>query len=325
MATSAILLYHRVAEPPTDPWWLAVSSRNFAAQLDVLRRRCDVVPLSSLPDRSGGARPRVAITFDDGYVDNLTNAGPELAERGLTATVFVVSTPLHEGAEFWWDRIDRLVLRTPSLPHEFVLEAENGPLRWPVPELDPPHGTDGVQASWRAWEAPLHDRQRLYLELYNLLFAAAPDERRSLIGKLAVWGGPAADESDLQRAMTTSELRDLAAVPGIEIGAHTQSHPRLADLPLALQEQEIVGSRRALEDVLDRPVSSFAYPFGRRSDYTDETADLVHQASFDLACSNERGLITAGTNRLQLPRLQVHDWDAAEFERWLVDSLADGR
>ncbi len=324
MASSAILLYHRVAEPPTDPWWLAVSGRNFAAQLDVLRRHCDVVPLSSLPDRSDGARPRVAITFDDGYVDNLTSAAPELAERGLSATVFVVSTPLRDGAEFWWDRIDRLVLQTPSLPDELVLEAENGPARWLVPELDLNHGADGVQPIWRAWEAPLQDRQRLYLEVYNLLFAAAPDERRSLIGQLAAWAGSVADENDPPRAMTTSELRDLAAVPGIEIGAHTQTHPRLADLPAALQEREIVGSRRALEDLLDKPVLSFAYPFGRRSDYTDATADLVRLASFDLACSSEGGLLTAGTNRLQLPRLQVHDWDVAEFERWLVDSLADG-
>jgi peptidoglycan/xylan/chitin deacetylase (PgdA/CDA1 family) len=313
-----------VAEPPTDPWWLAVSSRNFAAQLEVLQQRCDVVQLSSLPDRSDGARPRVAITFDDGYADSLTNAGPELAERGLTATVFVVSAPLREGAEFWWDRIDRLFLRTPSLPDELVVEAENGPLRWSVPELDPAPGTDGVQPSWRAWEAPLHERQRLYLEFYNLLFAAAPDERRSLIKELAAWGGPVADESDLQRAVTTSELRDLAALPGLEIGAHTQSHPRLAALPLALQEQEISGGRQALEDVLDRPVLSFAYPFGRSVDYTEETADLVRQASFNLACSNERGLVTAGANRLELPRLQVHDWGPVEFERWLLESLADG-
>jgi peptidoglycan/xylan/chitin deacetylase (PgdA/CDA1 family) len=179
--------------------------------------------------------------------------------------------------------------------------------------------------SWRAWEPPLQGRHHLYLELYDALFAAASEERRSLMGQLAAWAGLKTDASDHSRAMTTTELLDLAAVPGIEIGAHTQSHPRLADLPLALQEQEIVGSRRALEDVLDRTVSTFAYPFGRRSDYTDETADLVRQASFDLACSNEPGLLTSGADRLELPRLQVHDWDAAQFEWWLVDSLADGR
>jgi peptidoglycan/xylan/chitin deacetylase (PgdA/CDA1 family) len=107
MATSAILLYHRVAEPPTDPWWLAVSSRNFAAQLDVLRRRCDVVPLSSLPDRSGGARPRVAITFDDGYASTAELALPILQKLGMRGTVFVPTDFMGTEGPMSWPGIER--------------------------------------------------------------------------------------------------------------------------------------------------------------------------------------------------------------------------
>ena len=323
MAPSAILLYHRVAEPLTDPWWLAVSSRNFAAHLDVMRRHCEVVPLTSLSQRSEGSRPGIAITFDDGYRDNLV-AAALLADRRLSATVFVVSTPLSHGAEFWWDQLDRIVLRTASLPDRLVLETENQIFSWAVPEFDSVREAADAPSTWRAWEPPRHDRQRLFLELYAVLFAATPDERGHLMEQLASWAATPTKGNDTPRALTMDEFLDLASAPGIEIGAHTQSHPRLADLPVAVQELEIDGSRRALEQLVTTRVSSFSYPFGRQSDYTDETVDLVRRASFELACSTVRGVVSAAPDRLQLPRLQVHDWEGTEFERWLMDSLSNG-
>ena len=255
--------------------------------------------------------------------DNLI-AATVLADRRLPATVFVVSTPLGHGAEFWWDQLDRVVLRTASLPDRLALETENRVFSWAVPELYSAREAAQVPSTWRAWEPPRHDRQRLYLELYDILFAATPDERGHLMEQLASWAATATKGNDARRAMTTQELVDLASVPGIEIGAHTQSHPRLADLPAAVQEQEIDGSRRTLEQLVATRVSSFSYPFGRQSDYTHETVDLVRRASFELACPNVRGLVAAAADRLQLPRLQVHDWERTEFERWLMDSLSNG-
>jgi peptidoglycan/xylan/chitin deacetylase (PgdA/CDA1 family) len=123
--------------------------------------------------------------------------------------------------------------------------------------------------------------------------------------------------------MLTHELLEFADVPGVEIGAHTQSHPRLANLTLEDQTDEIVGSRLALQDALGSPVSSFAYPFGRRSDFTQDTVDLLEQASFELACSTERGVVAANADRFRLPRLQVHDWNGAEFGKWLANALSE--
>lgn len=326
MAAAAILLYHRVAEPATDPWWLSVSTRRFAAQLDVLRRSCDVVPLGTLLDRSSGPRPRVAITFDDGYVDNLVEAAPALVARLLPASVFVVTSSLAGGSEPWWDCLDRVILRAPALPDELRLESEADVSCWPVSDLDAAE-RDGssVRSTWRAWEPPEHGRQQLYLELYDLLFAATPSGRDDLIGQLVAWAGCSTNGAATSpRGMTTAELLDLAAIPGIEIGAHTMSHPRLAALSVAEQEQEIVGSRRTLEQSLGRPVPSFSYPFGRRSDYSEKTVGVVRRAAFDVACSTQRGLVEGDADPLQLPRLQVHDWDTAEFERWLADAFADG-
>ena len=56
----------------------------------------------------------MAITFDDGYADNLQVAAPLLAERGLPATFFIVSGTIGSGREFWWDELEGLLLRRDS-------------------------------------------------------------------------------------------------------------------------------------------------------------------------------------------------------------------
>jgi len=85
-----ILMYHRVVSLPGDR--LSVSPESFARQMDILRSEgWRVVPLSSAREEEGGcdARPRVALTFDDGFRDFHSSAWPILRERGFPAAVFV--------------------------------------------------------------------------------------------------------------------------------------------------------------------------------------------------------------------------------------------
>src|SRR6516165_2586329 len=74
-----ILMYHRIADEPVDPWWLSVSPTYFEEHLRVIRRSRHVLPLWKFikDTRAGTLRPdAVALTFDDGYVDNLTFGKP---------------------------------------------------------------------------------------------------------------------------------------------------------------------------------------------------------------------------------------------------------
>ena len=117
--------------------------------------------------------------------------------------------------------------------------------------------------------------------------------------------------------MSTQELRQLADGGLVEIGAHTGTHPLLSMLPESEQRFEIEVSKRYLEEVTEKPVVSFAYPYGGKNDYTHESVHCVRKAGFSLACSNFPGIIWPATNRFELPRFLIRDWSGDEFERRL--------
>jgi glycosyltransferase involved in cell wall biosynthesis/peptidoglycan/xylan/chitin deacetylase (PgdA/CDA1 family)/SAM-dependent methyltransferase len=106
---AAILLYHRIDRAARDRWRLCVSPENFASQLDQVCRRFQPVRLRDLAAgvRAGGVPHRgVALTFDDGYRDNVTRALPMLRERAAPATFFLSGDGAASGATFWWEVLD---------------------------------------------------------------------------------------------------------------------------------------------------------------------------------------------------------------------------
>jgi peptidoglycan/xylan/chitin deacetylase (PgdA/CDA1 family) len=82
------------------------------------------------------------------------------------------------------------------------------------------------------------------------------------------------------RILTTDELRQLAAA-GIEIGAHTVRHPDLTKLSFAQAFGELADSKAALEEVVEAPVETAAYPYGHAS---AETRAAAREAGFRAAC-----------------------------------------
>jgi hypothetical protein len=103
-----VLMYHRVADEPIDPWDLAVSPANFEEQLLVLRRTRYPLPLTKFVDQLvAGELPRsaVALTLDDGYVDNLVAAKPRLSAADVSATVFLTTGHLDRLEPFCTDSI----------------------------------------------------------------------------------------------------------------------------------------------------------------------------------------------------------------------------
>jgi peptidoglycan/xylan/chitin deacetylase (PgdA/CDA1 family) len=95
-----VLAYHRIDQGGDG---MSVSPHAFRAHLDWLDEHgIEVVPLESFSVEDAG-RPRVALTFDDGYRSVADVAWPELRDRRLSATLYVVSRTLRSGHRFSWD------------------------------------------------------------------------------------------------------------------------------------------------------------------------------------------------------------------------------
>src|SRR6516164_5774639 len=99
----AILMYHRIATPDVDPWGLSVSPERFAEQVQPLRARRTVLSMDAFVARlRSGDLPHnaVALTFDDGYLDNLRQAKPTLETTSVPATVFLATGRMEQARSF---------------------------------------------------------------------------------------------------------------------------------------------------------------------------------------------------------------------------------
>lgn len=317
-----ILLYHRVAELPSDPYLLCVTPQHFAEHLEVLRKHYYSMGLRQLVQAvKEGNIPRLAmvITFDDGYADNLYNAKPLLEKYGIPATVFVTSGYVGRECEFWWDELDRIFLQPGQLPETLRLSIKGSIYEWQLGEV----GYYSKQAyqrhrGWSIWEKnDPTQRHFLIRSLYQLIRPLAQGEQRKVLNQLLVLAGKESTGRSAYRVLSPDEVVRLAEDGLIEVGAHTVTHPVLSVLPVGEQRDEIQRSKVILEEILGCSVTSFAYSFGQPADYTSETVKIVRESGFASACLNFAGIVEPGVNYFQLPRIVVYDWDGDAFMRHL--------
>jgi peptidoglycan/xylan/chitin deacetylase (PgdA/CDA1 family) len=316
-----ILLYHRVSQLASDPQWLSVTPQQFAEHLEVLRQQYHLCTLMDLErGLRMGRMPRkaVVITFDDGYSDNLHEAKPLLERYDAPATVFVTTGKLEGLSEFWWDELEALVLRSPVLPNPLMIRVENKIHSW---EWD--GGTTNCTAGEndRRWNVAMNSfptpRHKVYRELAVVLREVEETARDSVLQDLARLTGVPRHVRHTHRSLRPEEIIRLADGGLVEVGAHSVTHSVLALQPPEVQRQEVVGSKKRLEEILGNPVLTFAYPFGTHTDYTPDTVAIVRQAGFNCACSNFGGMVERNSDLFQLPRALVRDWDGDAFAQQL--------
>ncbi len=292
-----ILCYHRVAEGVEDPFYLCVSPGNFATHLEEISRAREPSTLADIPVPS--RRPRVVVTLDDGYRDNLTNALPIAQSKGVPITVFVTSGILGTHKGLWWDRLGTLLRSRPPHVREINLPADGGNVRLPL-------GSSGIRAD-------LDSVRRHLLPLRVTEIEQALD---AISEQWQVGSAPPPDAGTL----TPEDLRQLAASDIVTIGAHTADHVRLRDRSAREQQDTISASKEELEQSIGRAVSHFAYPFGGRDDFDDRSVDAVRSADFDTACTTLPGTARSSADPYRLPRRLVMDWGRPRFrvqmQRW---------
>lgn len=305
-----VLLYHRVSALRSDPQLLSITPELFGKHLDALASQFRIISVPELTKSIAehAIEPgSVAITFDDRYADNLECAAPLLVERGIPATVFVSTGHLGTGGEMWWDRLERLVLRSRSLATELTIAIDGQVFNWNLPETA---GTP-VSPDWDVTDVRrANSREWVYAQLHAVLRRLNAESRRDAIEQIArCVNEPASDEMDT-RLLSRRQVRTLAETDGITVGAHTVSHPSLAALDLIAQRDEIESAKSTLETLVDRPVELFSYPFGSKSDFSHDTIRMVKQANFSSAFANVPGHVHTKTDLFAIPRLATRPWTA---------------
>jgi peptidoglycan/xylan/chitin deacetylase (PgdA/CDA1 family) len=99
--------------------------------------------------------------------------------------------------------------------------------------------------------------------------------------------------------MDRSQIREWLAA-GHQIGSHSATHAKLRRSPPAKAREEIIGSKKRLEDLFGVPVNHFSYPFG---EYNDAVRDVVAEAGYQTACTMKFGVNTPETPRHELRRI----------------------
>ena len=285
----SIFTYHRVNDWG-DAFQPAMPTAVFERQIRYVAAHYTVLTVEDLVDRMASGRvPRdaVAITFDDGYRDNLTHAAPILARYRVPATMFLATGFMGSKEVPWYHRLADALQRT----------------------------TRASVSSPSGEELPLGDtaaRLAALRRLQGQLKTLAEDRfQTSLAGLLEGLGEPG---SPAQRDLMLS-WEDVLALRGLgfRIGAHTVSHPILSRLTLDRAREEILGSRRAIEAAVGYSPRAFAYPNGGAADHTSDVVDLVRAAGFTCAVTTKFGMNTDNTSPWELRRGQPWEEDLPRF------------
>ena len=120
MSKVNILYYHRINDIQNDRHLLCVTPENFEQQLKFLKHNYNILRFEE--DWSQTDRDSIVITFDDGYMDNLTHALPILEGENIPATVFVSTGNMEKNCELWWDELETVLFTGDIFPKELRLK-----------------------------------------------------------------------------------------------------------------------------------------------------------------------------------------------------------
>lgn len=257
------LLFHQI---PSQTW--------FRNTLTWLGRRYRFISSAQLEKILNGAESRQRachISFDDGHHTFATHALAVLQQLQVPVTLFVSPAIIRSGGHYWFQELEQFILQLGETPvrnhlaHRLGCRPEN---------LRPYALTSMVKAMpidfTLEWIADLKKQHRLAaFAPYNLSYET---------------------------------LKSLAHSPIVTLGAHTLTHPILANEEATRAENEMLGSIQQLQDIIQKPVTTFAYPNGAALDQGPRDKAVLKAAGIALAFTTENQFFNRKTDPFFIPR-----------------------
>ncbi len=294
----SILVYHRVL-PEQDPFREGIPSVNeFDWQMRLISRfftplslddALEALANNSLPSNA------VCVTFDDGYRDNLTLALPVLKKHQVPATIFVATGFLDNG-RMWNDT----VIEAFRMYEEDTIS---------LPSLGL------VEESLNSISERCQLAERVIREIKH----QSPKQRQEKVAALEKLVGASRLPNDLM--LDREGVIELHR-QGVEIGAHTVTHPILSSLELDQASVELEQSRLQLESITGAPIKYFAYPNGvLGKDFREEHRQLAKEQNFAAAVTTEWGVSDCLTDLWLLRRFTPWDKSPLKFAIRMVMNM----
>lgn len=299
-----VLNYHRIGTPAhslLDHALWSATEADFDAHVRMLKSHFDLIGLDDLNAAIGDAsrdatrrRHRFAmITFDDGYIDNYEHAFPILTAHNATATFFLTTGFVGDRRLGWWDEVSWMVRTSPRRT-----------LRLAAPWFE-----DDSEVSTN----PADD---LIYRLLQTFYSLPEHQAESYLDWIAVATGSGRAPEILSETlwMNWDQVNEMADA-GMSIGAHTVTHPVLANLSAEEQLFEVQESRLVIEQAIGRPVTAFSYPVGRRDSFNADTRNALAHAGFDWGFSYYGGFVSGeAADRFAIPRVAIEaDMEQSDF------------
>jgi peptidoglycan/xylan/chitin deacetylase (PgdA/CDA1 family) len=301
-----IVMYHRIIQSPeSDPFSLGmcVTQEHLDAQLRYFKRYFTPIGMSEatrLVEQGLPLPPRaLSVTFDDGYLDNQTLALPLLKTYQIPAALFVPTGGLENDEPLWWDRVI------------YALDATD------KHELSP--GALGIPLPHQSLSLDRWQRDETVARILDSLWTLPITQVLEVVKRIELALPPARRVSPVARRMNPQQITQMHQA-GIEIGAHSVSHPNLTLETPASVRQEMQISKKTLENIISAPINGFAYPAGWKN--ADAVA-AVQESGFSYAVATVRGVnqIRTGCHLFELLRVGMPDTSVSDFKRALSDTM----
>jgi len=293
-----ILTLHRVLddsefERADSPPGMMIRRRTYGKLLDYLKANFDVI---ALPKDSpnwdyGGRRPRIAITFDDGWMDTL-ESGYALSEKNhLPIAVFVCPGLTGRSSPFWPETICRAwktALHSPVCIATFSAICADS----------------GLSGKWQPLRPTATNLELLIAAVKDL----APENRNALVQRLSTFvmeQGFTGAISRLEATLSWEDIKRLSSA-AVEIGSHSLYHEILPQLSVRRAEEEISSSKMEIESQLGVPCAMLAYPNGA---WSRPVRDLVERSGYSQAFINTPGVWNPQTDPFLIPRINL--WEGS--------------
>jgi peptidoglycan/xylan/chitin deacetylase (PgdA/CDA1 family) len=293
-----VLTFHRVLtdddlKQTASMLGMIVREETFAGLMAYAAKKYEFVDLSRDPDWKPGSKPKLAVTFDDGWSDNASIACRIARKHRAPMTIFIVTDKLGETLPFWPERA--------------------------VSALD------GMLASSEQGKNRNHIEQTVE-ELKRL----PASERNKRIELMVAEHPNAQTSSAVDQTMNWEQVAQLHR-EGVTFGSHTCTHEILTTIPLAEAEKEIAASREHVEEKLGAPCRLFSCPNGNCSGAVRELVQQAgYKFAF---LNQQPGVWTKSCDPYLIPRINVCEYHLVDakgnfspltFEYAVIWSAAKG-